>query len=622
MVSGSKDIPQKYDVAKIPTFKSHHHLLYNQLLLPGVQEIPRRPTNKMQKPLVASSTKTFQLTIPTSSTRTPSVSSTGSLLIPELNTNRDISLKTSESPSVNKIGGSNSHKNNNNNHSLASPSLASASISIPQRPSALSPEQVLRQKQKFISQSLPSNNNSGNNNSSRSYNPLLDSDNRHDPSILTFAYGASPGSGHLSILNEERPRTVGEHRLMLAMVGLPARGKSVIARKLCRYLNWMGFKSKVFNLGDYRRVNLGSFHSHDFFRPDNVDGLKTRNSIALVALDDVIRWFNEDDGVVAIFDGTNSTSERRKMILERLKMEKPNLYVKTIFVEVICNNEDVIEANIRATKLSSPDYVGVDPSKIVEDFLSRIEHYKSAYETLGSNDDYHYIKIFEVGKQLVANRITGFVPSRVMFYLSNLHITPRPIYLVRHGQSMYNLDDRLGGDSPLTQNGLKFTEVLREWVSKEISDPDQELCLWSSTMTRAVQTAEVIPCAQYVRWKIMEEINVGICDGMTYGEVENTTPEEFKARNIDKLRYRYPRGESYEDVIRRLEPVIIELERQQKPIFVVGHRAVLRCLYGYLMDKTREEVPHLSIPLHTVIKLEPSSVSTKETRFKLMAGTE
>jgi hypothetical protein len=27
-------------------------------------------------------------------------------------------------------------------------------------------------------------------------------------------------------------------------------------------------------------------------------------------------------------------------------------------------------------------------------------------------------------------------------------------------------------------------------------------------MRRAVQTAEMIPCAQYVRWKSMEEINV------------------------------------------------------------------------------------------------------------------
>lgn len=45
-------------------------------------------------------------------------------------------------------------------------------------------------------------------------------------------------------------------------------------------------------------------------------------------------------------------------------------------------------------------------------------------------------------------------------------------------------------------------------------------------------------------------------------------PDEFEARKIDKLRYRYPRGESYEDVIRRVEPVIVELERQRKPVLI------------------------------------------------------
>ena len=37
------------------------------------------------------------------------------------------------------------------------------------------------------------------------------------------------------------------------MVGLPARGKTYISRKICRYLSWLGYKCKVFNIGNYRR---------------------------------------------------------------------------------------------------------------------------------------------------------------------------------------------------------------------------------------------------------------------------------------------------------------------------------------------------------------------------------
>jgi hypothetical protein len=46
----------------------------------------------------------------------------------------------------------------------------------------------------------------------------------------------------------------------------------------------------------------------------------------------------------------------------------------------------------------------------------------------------------------------------------------------------------------------------------------------------------------------------------------------YRARKQDKLRYRYPRGESYLDVIQRLEPVIIELERQRSPVVVIAHQ--------------------------------------------------
>ncbi|VDP09483.1 unnamed protein product [Soboliphyme baturini] len=40
--------------------------------------------------------------------------------------------------------------------------------------------------------------------------------------------------------------------LVLCVVGLPARGKTCMTKKLSRYLNWSGFKSKVFNQPDYQ----------------------------------------------------------------------------------------------------------------------------------------------------------------------------------------------------------------------------------------------------------------------------------------------------------------------------------------------------------------------------------
>ena len=59
---------------------------------------------------------------------------------------------------------------------------------------------------------------------------------------------------------------------VIVMVGLPARGKTYIAKKLTRYLNWIGVNTRVFNAGDYRRcVNevQAKKPKDDFFDPNN-----------------------------------------------------------------------------------------------------------------------------------------------------------------------------------------------------------------------------------------------------------------------------------------------------------------------------------------------------------------
>lgn len=46
-------------------------------------------------------------------------------------------------------------------------------------------------------------------------------------------------------------------KILILTVGLPARGKTHISRALERYLRWMGVKTQVVSLGDYRRKTLG-----------------------------------------------------------------------------------------------------------------------------------------------------------------------------------------------------------------------------------------------------------------------------------------------------------------------------------------------------------------------------
>lgn len=164
----------------------------------------------------------------------------------------------------------------------------------------------------------------------------------------------------------------------------------------------------------------------------------------------------------------------------------------------------------------------------------------------------------------------------------------------------------------------------------------------------------------------LDELYAGVCDGMTYAEIEEMYPEEYKMRKEDKLGYRYPRGESYLDVISRLDPLVHELESYSEPVLIVGHQAVLRLIYAYFVGtfnlcysclcyhvfspravcvpndfhresevfwirintymtygvlfrtgKQRDQCPRLSIPLNTIIKLTPRTHDCAEERFVL-----
>lgn len=143
----------------------------------------------------------------------------------------------------------------------------------------------------------------------------------------------------------------------------------------------------------------------------------------------MMKWF-KSGGVVGILDATNSTKERRKWVLDRVSSEG----IEVIFVESKCDDEELIMANIRDVKTTSPDYVGQDPEEAARDFRNRIRNYEKVYKSInadGDEDHLTYLKIMNVGKQVFINRIRDYLQSRVVYYLMNLHIRPRSVWLSR-----------------------------------------------------------------------------------------------------------------------------------------------------------------------------------------------
>lgn len=119
-------------------------------------------------------------------------------------------------------------------------------------------------------------------------------------------------------------------KMLLALTGMPARGKSFIARKLHVFLNWSSVESAVFNVGKYRR-DLAGAGASDFFDPSNQEAAVLRETAAMTALDDALA-FLDDGGQAAIFDATNTTRERRKTIYDRVKAHDNRIGV--VFIEV------------------------------------------------------------------------------------------------------------------------------------------------------------------------------------------------------------------------------------------------------------------------------------------------
>jgi len=320
---------------------------------------------------------------------------------------------------------------------------------------------------------------------------------------------------------------------VICMVGLPARGKTYISRKLTRYLNWIGVKTKVFNVGEYRRNAFHDYASKEFFDPINKQFVEIRDKCAKQALDDMCSWLS-NEGEVAIFDATNTSRERRELINDYCTK---HFCFRLFFVESICDDPRVIETNVREVKINSPDYKNVDSESAVSDFLERIRLYQLQYEAIDEHLDknHSFIKIYNVGERFLVNRVIGHIQSRVVYFLMNIRVLPRTIYLTRHGESDMNLSQRIGGDSNLSQRGRMYGEKLAEFIKKEnLAD----LVVWTSQYKRTIKTAARID-APKEQWKALNEIDAGICEGMTYEEIASKYPDEFALRDQDKYHYRY-----------------------------------------------------------------------------------
>ncbi len=188
------------------------------------------------------------------------------------------------------------------------------------------------------------------------------------------------------------------------------------------------------------------------------------------------------------------------------------------------------------------------------------------------------------------------------------------IYLVRHGQTVFNAEGRYQGasDSPLTPRGEDQAHsvgaVLKTLIAGRVT-----VTVWSSPLGRALQTAAIVQRELRLDTKIvidarLREVSLGLWDGLTVVDIENLYPGACDGTTAYDWYFRSPDGESANEVESRLTSWLTEVASMTGCQVVVSHGLVGRLLRGLYASLPRSEALMLDIPQDSVFRLIAGTV--------------
>ena len=159
------------------------------------------------------------------------------------------------------------------------------------------------------------------------------------------------------------------------------------------------------------------------------------------------------------------------------------------------------------------------------------------------------------------------------------------IYIIRHGETrkerVFNLDGYPDGD--LTKTGFKQAHLTGKHLSKVRIN-----AIYSSDLKRAVQTAEIISSYQQDLHvginKQIREIHMGVFHTSSEDQIRKDHPEfynEFLKKDTD---FRYPEGESGEEVLLRTLKFLKSIKfKKLDSICIVCHGGVIRSVISHFL---------------------------------------
>jgi len=377
-------------------------------------------------------------------------------------------------------------------------------------------------------------------------------------------------------------------KLCIVMMGLPARGKSTHAGKILENLSKENLNVEVFNNGDLRRKYIKeNTSSYEFYDPDNIVSARIREEIASINVLSAKEYLN-GKGDIAIIDAANVSRNRRRSIIEELSD------YNILFIECVNDEDDFLSICID-TKTKLLEFSHLPKEEAYQNFLKRIEYYRSRYDQL--TNEPNYIVIDSLNNKVIREKEEG-IPYYHLIRDILVSDWIHNLYLVRHGQTYFNLENRIGGDSELTKRGMQQAKDL----AKHFKDSDIHY-VFTSTKKRTLAIAEEIkkeiPNIEIFPFEEFDEINTGDHDSITYDELRLNFPDLYENRLKDKYNFTYPNGESYRTLKKRVEfglKKALFLSGGEGNIIIIGHRGVNRIILSLFEFRNVEDVPYIYIP--------------------------
>jgi probable phosphoglycerate mutase len=191
-----------------------------------------------------------------------------------------------------------------------------------------------------------------------------------------------------------------------------------------------------------------------------------------------------------------------------------------------------------------------------------------------------------------------------------VRLPPRPLYLVRHGQTQWNRDGRIQGhgDSPLTELGERQARGVGRLLQRLLEAPE-ECDVAISPLGRCRRTATLIgegvalDLARAVFDPDLKELAYGAWEGLTRDEWRSAYPQELALRRRDRWRHAPPDGESYAMAAERARRWLAGVTERPQPQIVICHGGIGRIIRGLYAKLEPSAILALEQPHDAVFRL-------------------